>query len=544
MARVDPYRTMAIDEVPEAPRDAGIVGDVIAQFADPKAFFRELVQNAIDAGSPSVDIRIEHDTIEQKLHVTVRDRGEGMSRDTIENQLLVLFRSTKESDRTKIGKFGIGFASVLAPNPDVVIVQSARDGRRLTLHLFRDLTYELFDSGTATQTGTSVELVISIGPEWVQPFMEASVATLVRWCRHATVPIELTYVPQDAPVQTTRIDRPLGIANALVQVEGRSQDGELYAVVALTAELVPYTGYFNHGLMLYEASESLVGTVSAKIQDSRLGHTLSRDNVRRDEAFDRAVAFARALASEQLRRAVETELGQAAESGDRARYRALANAVIGSKLTISWSFPLVEPVGERRSIMGTELPQRVWTSACSSALTRLVTESGEPVLCLAAETTAALASVIDTQYGCRLVGVETELTSLAPFVETDPDAALLAVLGWMLKAAARAPSSIVLARLDGERRGALAVSGDKSAKPAVAYLLDRRAAGHNPFGLLRRPRLVVSADHPLVTAARRGDPRIAASHLARAILLQYQLLDVACSQRLLDHTLDLLEVAG
>jgi molecular chaperone HtpG len=45
------------------------------------------VQNAIDAGSPSIEIRIEHETAEQKLRVTVRDRGEGMSQDTIENQL-------------------------------------------------------------------------------------------------------------------------------------------------------------------------------------------------------------------------------------------------------------------------------------------------------------------------------------------------------------------------------------------------------------------------------------------------------------------------
>lgn len=121
---MDPYRTLAVDDVPEAPRDPGIVGDVIRQFADPKAFFRELVQNAIDAGSPSVEVRIEHDPSAQKLRVAV-DRGEGMSRDTLENQLLVLFRSTKETDPTKIGKFGIGFASVLAPEPKVVIADSS-----------------------------------------------------------------------------------------------------------------------------------------------------------------------------------------------------------------------------------------------------------------------------------------------------------------------------------------------------------------------------------------------------------------------------------
>ncbi len=541
---MDPYRTMAIDEVPDAPRDAGIVGDVIAQFADPKAFYRELVQNAIDAGSPSVDIRIEHDTADHALRVTVRDRGEGMSQDTIENQLLVLFRSTKETDHSKIGKFGIGFASVLAPNPEVVIVQSARDGRRLTLHLFRDLTYELFDSGPATQTGTSVELVIATGEEAIEPFVRASVAALVRWCRHATVPIELSYMPLAGPVQTTRIDRPLAIENALVQVAARSEDGALYAAVGLAVDLAPYTGFFNHGLTLHESRDALTGSVAAKIQDSRLGHTLSRDNVRRDGAYDRAVAFARALATQQLPGAVETELHRAAESGDRARYRALASAVIGSKLIIGWSFPLVELGGDRRSIAGGDLPRRAWTSAGPTPLTTLLAAEEVPVLQLSSEDTAALAAVVDAQYGCRLVRVDSELTSVTPIDPSDAEVALLALLGALLKAAGTAPSSIVLATLGGERRSALVIAGDRSAQPHAPYLLDRKAARHNPFGLMRRPPLVVSADHVLVAAARTGDPRLAASHLARAILLEYQLLDVACSQRLLDHTLDLLGVAG
>ena len=55
------YRTVVGDDDASAPRDQGIVGDVIAQFADPLAFYRELVQNAIDAGSPSVEIRIGYD---------------------------------------------------------------------------------------------------------------------------------------------------------------------------------------------------------------------------------------------------------------------------------------------------------------------------------------------------------------------------------------------------------------------------------------------------------------------------------------------------
>jgi molecular chaperone HtpG len=59
---VAPYRTVSQDEHAEAPRDAGIVGDIIAQFADPLAFYRELVQNAIDADSPTIEVELVYDT--------------------------------------------------------------------------------------------------------------------------------------------------------------------------------------------------------------------------------------------------------------------------------------------------------------------------------------------------------------------------------------------------------------------------------------------------------------------------------------------------
>ncbi|MFN0245352.1 MAG: ATP-binding protein [Kofleriaceae bacterium] len=515
---------------------------MIRQFADPKAFLRELVQNSIDAGSPSIDIRIEHDPSAQKLRVAVRDRGVGMTRDTLENQLLVLFRSTKESDPTKIGKFGIGFASVLAPAPDVVIVQSVRDGRRLTLHLYRDLTFELFDGGAATQSGTTVELLLAMEDAGVEQFVRASVEALVRWCRHASVPIELTWVPPVGPAQTTRIDRPLGLDNAIVQVIERSDDGHLIAVVGIRPDLAPYTAFFNHGLTLHESAEPVIGRVAAKIQDSRLGHTLSRDNVRRDEAYDRAVSFARALATRQLPRALSAELRAAADAGDHARYRLLANAAIRCKTpieTIEWRFPLAAPIGDTRSIAGADLPRRAWTSDGETRLSALVTASKRPVLNAVVDEIDGLPALIHERYGCRLTHLEGELTAVAPVAAAPADTALLELLREMLAAAGKAPSSIVLATLEGARSDALAIAGDRKAD-GEPYVLDRTGTEHSPFARLRRPPLVISVDHPFYQRALAGDPRLAASHIARAILLEYRQLDVATSQRLLDHTLSVL----
>lgn len=534
---MDPYRTQASDEVAEAPRDAGLVGDVIAQFADPMAFLRELVQNAIDAGSPSVDIRLHHEL--DVLHVVVRDRGEGMTRDTLENQLLVLFRSTKERDHTKIGKFGIGFASVLAQNPNVVVVTTSRDGRRLVLHLERDLTYELFDAGAATQHGTSVELEIPMAPDRVEQFAYASVATLQRWCRHASVPIDfIAQLPETAAPMKVKIDQPLGLPGALVAVTGKSTDGELVAVAGLTIDPEPYAGFFNHGLTLFETHEPLFGRIAVKIQDSRLGHTLSRDNVRRDEAFDRALTFAHALIAQELSGAAERALRTAAEADDLKLHRAILDAVVGSKLALEparWSLPLVEPVGEKRSVTVDSLGPRSWASTQATPLTKLLAASGTPIVHITATDRTWLAGLLQERASARLVEVDRELTSVTPVERTDADHALLAGLAEHFAAAVlREPSDIQLAHLAGACSHELAITGRVSEGP---YLVDRDQAAHKPFGLLRKPALVLSADHPFVAAARAGDPRVAASHLARAVLLQYQLLDVARSHTILENTL-------
>jgi len=539
---VDPYRTQASDEVAEAPRDIGLVGDVIAQFADPMAFLRELVQNAIDAGSPSVEIRLHHEL--EILHVVVRDRGEGMSRDTLENQLLVLFRSTKERDHTKIGKFGIGFASVLAQNPNVVVVTTVRDGRRLVLHLERDLTYELFDAGAATQRGTSVELEIPMAADRVETFVYASVATLQRWCRHATVPIEvIAQLPGNPAPMKVKIDQPLGLPGALVATTGRSDGGELVAVVGLTSDPEPYAGFFNHGLTLYETHEPMFGRVAVKIQDSRLGHTLSRDNVRRDDAFERALVFARELIDSALPEAAEHELRVAAEAGDLKRHRTLLDAIVTSGLALNarrWHLPLVEPIAGRTSIEVGSLSSRTWASTQRTPLTALLAANGTPIVHIAATGRAWLAGILQEHGGVRLAEVDRELTSVTPVERSDADHAWLSILKEILTTVHRAPSCIELAHLAGACADELAIAG--SAMNGSAYLVDRDQAGHKPFGVLRKPPLVLSADHPFVAAARAADPRLAASHLARAVLLQYQLLDVARSETILACTLDVFDV--
>ena len=544
-----PYRTVEREERAEAPRDPGIVGDVIAQFADPFAFFRELVQNAIDAGSPTVDVRLEHDPGAALMRASVRDRGEGMTREIIEQQLLVLFRSTKERDDTKIGKFGIGFASVLSPGPRIVVVQTARDGRRLTLHLHPDLTYQLYDAGPATQPGTTVQLEIPLPADRAAAFAEQSRQALVRWCRHATVPIQLEIELATAGAsRSVRIDRPLAIEDALVEVRATAEDGRLVAAVGIRpAGALPYAGFFNHGLMLHETEEPLLGRLATKIQDPRLGHTLSRDNVRRDDRFARAVGFARDLAERRLPGEAANALRIAAGANDRTRYHALAAAIEGAGVELratEWSFPLVEPVGGERWITAMALGRSAWSATAATPLTAALARAGVPVVEVGDARRAALVERA-RGYACHVAPALDELTSVEPVEPVDADPALLDVLRAVLATAHRAPSQIRLARLSGACDADLAVAGGPGDAIAAvdaesaSFVLDRDTARRNPFAMLRRPPLVLSAGHPLVEAARRrGDPVLAASHLARAVLLHYRLLDADRSAAILAHALD------
>jgi len=532
----DPYRDSALEIPTEAPVEPGLVGDVIAQFADAKAFYRELVQNSIDAGSPQVEVKLEYDEPGQRMRASVRDRGEGMTREIIENQLFVLFRSTKEQDRTKIGKFGIGFMSVLAPNPEVVVINTARDGKRLTVHLYRDLSYELFDAGPATQNGTTVELEIALPREEVAAFVRDSEVSLVRWCRHASVPIELAVrVPGDT--STRKIDRPLGIESALVEVRRTTDDGQLGVVAALTAHALPYVGFFNHGLTLCETQEPLFGRLSVKIQDARLGHTISRDDVRRDENYDRTLRFARMLVAEDLVEAVSRELHAAAEAHDLERHRRLMLAITASGLALSAEqlhFPIAQPIGGKRSVAASALTMTVWTSARASQLTAALAVEGTPVLL------APQPGDVAALLGSHVRDVEIELTSIAPIEETDADTALIALLVEIFDAVHRAPDGIVFATLTGARADRLAVaarSGD------TLHVVDRDEAARDPFALLRKRVLVLSVEHPTVRAARAGDPVVAASHLVRAVLLQHRLLSESRSRKIVDYALERVGVA-
>jgi hypothetical protein len=69
-----------------------------------EAWWREAIQNAVDAGATQIDCRVEQ--IEEGIAVSCSDNGRGMDAWTIENKFMVSIESTKEGVSGAAGGFG------------------------------------------------------------------------------------------------------------------------------------------------------------------------------------------------------------------------------------------------------------------------------------------------------------------------------------------------------------------------------------------------------------------------------------------------------
>ena len=89
---------------------------------DPWVFVRELLQNARDAGARNVAFTAE--TVDGVWRLHCRDDGEGMSYEHARRYLFALYASSKEQRRDQVGRFGVGFWSILRFEPRRIVIRS------------------------------------------------------------------------------------------------------------------------------------------------------------------------------------------------------------------------------------------------------------------------------------------------------------------------------------------------------------------------------------------------------------------------------------
>ena len=315
--------------------------NLVNQFARPLDFLRELVQNSIDAGSPRVEVWLcyrRDDGGGGVLEIHVDDFGEGMDEHIIDNHLTRLFSSTKEDDLTKIGKFGIGFTSIFAIQPDAILMRTSRHGESWELLFHPDRSFDKIKSDKLVD-GTKLTLFKRMREAEVEPFVRDCQWILGWWCEHSNTPVtfwdrtdeEMVESEQsddpfaafaaDAPKPSSgpvQVNRPLDLEGPLVA--RLSRDG-VDAVVSYAED--PRYGFYNGGLTLVSTRnrevlggyEPRLSHLSFKLKSDRLEHTLTRDNVLQDEHWTKAMRVLHSCA-DRLREKLVERIGQAIDAGE------------------------------------------------------------------------------------------------------------------------------------------------------------------------------------------------------------------------------------
>ena len=272
---------------------------LVNQFSDSMAFFRELIQNSLDAGSDEVEVWFEHRDGRMIIHVD--DWGEGMSREIIETRLTRLFSSSKDGDRTKIGKFGIGFVSVFAIAPEAVCIDTSRDGEHWRILFDAQRKFSLIRREQPVE-GTKLQIFKVASASEYQQFRARAREVVRFWCRHVEGEIrfegELINEPFD-------LDAPIKVRRAHEQelmVIGHPRDGQAFA------------GFYNRGLTLVE--EQTIPGIAFKASSPHLEHTLTRDDVIREAGFVRLLDRVHALIAGELCEQVFRALGEAVRELD------------------------------------------------------------------------------------------------------------------------------------------------------------------------------------------------------------------------------------
>jgi hypothetical protein len=507
---------------------------LVAQFEGPYDFLRELVQNSLDAGSDRAEVALEvHEGDDPEavvFELRVADAGSGMDEAVIDGGLTRLFASTKADDRTMAGGFGIGFVSVFAWQPDVVVVQTGKAGEAWELTFHADRRFEKRALGEPFE-GTTVTLLRRGRAHERAQIAEAVRDSLWRWCRFCKLEVSFEDVAggegpeliQDSPappgplsIVDDRGDASVQVAFAvppeavllrrgLVLAQGASAD--------LLADLKPAPGRTLEHLQVWADSPNL-------------RTTMARDKVVEDPG--RAAVLERiAAAIAGLRgRLVEKTAEAAAEPGPWTRARHQHYAYLHAHLGLEREHlgalagaRVLRDMAGGTGVSPDELAQRcrgpaLWAppEGGDAKLQAAAQAAGVPVLAAEADDRGWLAALVrggvaELSRSCAIVREEAG--------EAEP---LRALVEAGLQAAGAAVKVRVGAR-EGEPRGGLAVELGRSAD-GVLVLWSGEAIAAEAW---RAGPLWLEAGDPLLRAAVKSfasEPRAAGRGLALAIAAQ------------------------
>lgn len=321
---------------------------LVAQFESPYDFLRELVQNAMDAGSDRVEVTLESHPLtgggagaeagaeagagsgagarsdELIFELTVLDTGAGMDEAIIDQELTRLFSSGKSGDRTMAGGFGIGFVSVFAWEPEAVLVHTGRSGESWELVFHGDRSFEKVAIEDPVE-GTTISLFRRGRAGEREAIADAIRDSLWRWCRFCPLELSFEDLGGDEPVELIQ-DSPepteLGLGAGLTRAELRGE-----STLRVSFAVPPNAVFLRRGLILAEGGPKQLLTGVADALGASAEHLqiwadspLLRTSMARDKVLDdegRGAVERRLLGLiDQLREDLLASLEQLAATGE------------------------------------------------------------------------------------------------------------------------------------------------------------------------------------------------------------------------------------
>lgn len=505
--------------------------NLVDQFSDPFTCLRELVQNAMDAGTESIEIRSRYLDDPGGVMLEIRDFGGGMTRDIIDTKLTRLFASDKENDLTKIGKFGIGFVSVFSLKPELVVVDTGRDGEYWRIAFDGGTDFALFTLHEPIE-GTSVRLYKMLPYEDYETFVQRSQSTLSQWCRHSATAITFNGEPINCDL----------VVESPVRVDVRTPLGRFNLGVCPG---IPYTqGLYNSGLTLMEGEQDSWPGVTYKILSNHLEHTLTRDAVIKDENYTKVMATLEGLIKDDLLAALSKalrhpETREAAALACRPYLGWRTRKLTSSEKKVHIFHDVFDnPVSFKQLADCAKSEDRLFVSHSKEKLSSRAVREGIPVLPF--EVDSAAASLCAYLFEVPVVRLEENLAITQPVPRPAGFGALESTLKALLREARLTVTSVVPVEYPESLQGPealpclFALGSDR--------LVRRYRKGFWATKYLLPQQLLLDVNHPLVrkSLTRLEDPascRTVAYALCKSALLSDG-LDPATENRLLGTLLE------
>ncbi|MGF1509683.1 MAG: ATP-binding protein [Myxococcota bacterium] len=267
----------------------GLLRALTQQFPEPLLCVRELVQNAADAESTAIHVDLSFDSERSLFRLSVQDDGRGMSAEEVEAYLTIGCSHKGPEHR---GRFGIGKLSPYAMGIRRMVVETSNGEESHRLVFAAD------GSGTVTRgprraQGTSVRVYKSSDRETAQRLAQRTYELVRDHCGG---------LPQTLRVNGREL------RDRVHQVRGRYtwRFASVSGSGTLGVQAEPVHQLSSGGILL-EAGTALFGEgVSYVLDAPALAPNLSRNAVRRDQAFEAMVREARAQVARLASRIADT----------------------------------------------------------------------------------------------------------------------------------------------------------------------------------------------------------------------------------------------